>query len=49
MTDDIAPERSMPTWVIHMAHDPVHGGVDASVASVVHGLPARLQREAHLT
>lgn len=40
---------TMPTWVVHVAHDPVHGGVDASVAGVVHSLPAGLQGEAHLT
>lgn len=38
-----------PTWVFHVAHDPVHGSVDAGVAGVVDGLPAGLQGEAHLT
>lgn len=38
-----------PTWVFHVAHDPVHGSVDADVARVVDRLPAGLQREAHLT
>lgn len=35
------------TGVFHVAHGPVHGSIDPSVASVVHRFSARLQRESH--
>lgn len=52
-TDDDGAFWWMPdaphTWVVHMAHDPIHCSIDSSVAGVVHCFPAGLQRESHLT
>lgn len=50
--EDGGPARpcypSLPTWIIHVRHDPVHGGLGAAVAGVVDSFAAGIHREAHL-
>lgn len=46
-----SPPPSSPallTWIIHVRHDPVHGGLGPAVARVVDGFAAGVHREAHL-
>lgn len=39
---------ALPTWIIHVRHDPVHGGLGPAVARVVDGFAAGVHGEAHL-
>lgn len=38
----------LPTWIIHVRHDPVHGSLSPTVACVVDSFAAGIHREAHL-